>query len=257
MTPEIPVRELLRFAQSLAADARALVLDYLARGFEVTRKPDGSLVTEADRAVEMHLRARITAEYPAHGIIGEELAATLPGATYQWILDPIDGTENFVRGIPTFGCLLALRRDGRALLGVIDHPRLGLCYSGATGEGVYLNGTRLAPRVRDGGIVCCTAPANFARTGDDALFARLAGRYPNLRVYRDCLAHSLVVAGSADAMIEAGVKLWDIAAAEALVAETGGAYRVLRRRRRDGEEYYDVVFGRASIVDEVAAIWPR
>ena len=116
-------------------------------GFRKRLKADASYVTNADLAVERTLRALIGRRFPAHGIVGEEFPPVNAGAAFQWILDPIDGTLSFTHGIPYFGTIIALHHDGIPIVGVIDHPALGLCYSAGLGLGAWCNGRRL--HVRD------------------------------------------------------------------------------------------------------------
>jgi hypothetical protein len=137
---EIPAHDIERFhikALEFSSSARSLVLSMLAAGFEVKHKPDNSLVTSVDLRVEEHLRGLIHLHFPEHGIIGEEYPPANPQAAYQWIMDPIDGTEDFVQHLPTFGSILALHYRGEPVMGVIDHPVLDMRVSAAFGLGQY------------------------------------------------------------------------------------------------------------------------
>ncbi len=114
-TPEIPARDIERYhaaAVELADEARRIVRPALEGGFDVKTKADASLVTDVDRAVELRLRELIGRWFPDHGVIGEEFPPTRPDSAFHWIMDPIDGTEEFVHGIPTFGAMLALHHRG-------------------------------------------------------------------------------------------------------------------------------------------------
>src|SRR5918996_6490702 len=133
----------LAFAFELADLADAITLDrYLADDLVVETKPDRSPVTEADRAVEQALRKRIGEERPGHGVVGEEFGADQPAAA-RWILDPIDGTKNYLRGIPVWATLIALEREGRVELGVASAPALHRRWWAARGEGAFVNGRRI------------------------------------------------------------------------------------------------------------------
>ena len=124
---EIAAHDIERFhtkAMEFSSAARSLVLSMLVDGFEVKRKPDNSFVTSVDLRVEEHLRGLIHLHFPDHGIIGEEYPPANPQAAYQWIMDPIDGTEDFVQHLPTFGSILALHYRGEPVVGIIDHPVL-------------------------------------------------------------------------------------------------------------------------------------
>ena len=209
---EIPTRDLEQFytrALEMAAESRRLIRAALAAGFDVKRKPDGSYVTSVDLRVEEQLRGMIVRHFPAHGIIGEEYPPTRPEAPFQWIMDPIDGTEDFVHRVPTFGTILALHYRGQPVVGVLDHPLLDLCVSAAYGRGTYHNGERVLltdidPGAIDGSErVVLSARSNFTRFGDDGhLFDAITRAHPNHRIYRSCYAHACAAIGTADATMK-------------------------------------------------------
>jgi fructose-1,6-bisphosphatase/inositol monophosphatase family enzyme len=200
--------------------------------------------------------------FPDHGVVGEEEAATHPESPYQWILDPVDGTEELVHGIPTFGTMLALEHEGRSLVGVIDHPALDVRVNGAVGLGAYRNGRRLrlddppVPADAQAVRVVMTARLNFVRHVDEGhLFDALTRRYPNHRIFRAAYAHTAVVSGAADVMVDAHNHVWDVAASRVLVEEAGGAYSVARDFAAPDGRLLTVVFGRRSIVAAVARVF--
>src|SRR6185295_14285879 len=136
----LPTRDIERFrdcALELADAARDRLRVLHASGLEVKRKADGSYVTSADVEVEQRLRAIIERRFPDHGIIGEELPARAPQAEFQWILDPIDGTEDFVQHMPTFGTIIGLHYRGEPVVGVTDVPLLNLRAHAAFGLGAF------------------------------------------------------------------------------------------------------------------------
>ncbi len=247
-------RRFLQFALTLADTARAILEDTPARGGEVTLKPDGSYVSQADTRIEAAWREALGRAFPDHGVIGEEYAAESPSSPWQWVLDPIDGTDNFVHGLETFGTLVALRHEGRPVLGVIDHPRLDMRVQAARGQGAYANGEalRITGPGPGGGVpmLAATAPENFANGGHMAVFCALARHFPNLRVYRDCFAHTAVARGAAVAMVDWHVRVWDVAAAEAVVTEAGGRYV----RLPGPADRYQVVFGWPQAVADALAV---
>ena len=247
----------LEFAVGLAAKAGRKIMGASMVGFETRTKPDGSYVTDVDVAVEHMLRREIGRRFPGHAIIGEELPGS--GASeFTWILDPIDGTDNFVHGIPTFGTLIALYHHDQPLVGVVAHPALKRCYSAAAGMGVFLNGRpleRVAADLRGAPIIVTTAPENFAKNGLLDRFCAIQRHFGNTRIYRDCFAHSRVVEGGASAMVDANVRLWDIAATRLLVEESGGRFvETDRWTTPEGAEYHTCIFGRADLVDTLCAI---
>ncbi len=246
------MRTLLTFAVSLSDEARRILRDLPRAQLGITQKPDGSTVTTADTAIEAAWREMIRKGFPGHGLIGEEYPASGGESPWQWVLDPIDGTDNFAHGLPTFGTLVSLRHEGEAVLGIIDHPHLGIRFAGARGLGVTRNGDPVRISLKDEPmpIVALTAPENFAAGGRFDLFCHLARHFPNTRIYRDCFAQGMVLQGSIAAMVDFHVKLWDISAAEALVTEAGGVFV-----RLDAcTERQQVAFGQRHVVDAMVAM---
>jgi len=244
----------LRFAHQLADRARLFLKGLDPDERQVSLKADGSYVSAADKQIEALWREAITREFPDHGVVGEEYLAVGADSPWQWILDPIDGTDNYVHGLPTFGSLIALRYEDRPILGLIDHPALDLRLSAVEGLGAFCGGRLLRIRdEREAGlpILMVTAPENFAKGEGMDVFCRLAGAFPNMRIYRDCFAHSAVLQGQAAAMVDWNVQVWDVAAAEAIVKEAGGAYV---RLPGGSAERYRVVFGRPQVVDAIVAL---
>src|SRR6266478_6624655 len=211
-TSGIPARDIERYhaaAVEMADEARRIVRAALERGFSVETKADASLVTDADRAVERRLRELLGRWFPDHGVIGEEYPATRPESAFQWIMDPIDGTEEFVHGIPTFGTMLALHHRGVPLVGVIDHAALDLRVDAGVGLGAFRNGQRIrlaaAPVSQEPEHVrlALSARINFTRHIDEGhLFETVTRLYPNHRIYRSAYAHTVTITGAVDAMVD-------------------------------------------------------
>jgi histidinol-phosphatase len=218
----------------LAVDAAQAASQPILAGFRDPRlhqehKGDGSVVTEADQAAERVLREVLGAGAPHIDILGEEEGFEDRGSELRWVVDPIDGTISFSRGIPLFGTLIGLeeRATGKALLGVISLPGLGEVYAGGRGLGVRCNGQAVrVPDVELGqdhrsAIVCAGDPLWFTeagRAGDHAKVAQL----PLMRGYCDCFAHALVLRGAIGASVDPGLAPWDLCATSALVEEAGG-----------------------------------
>jgi len=240
------------------ADAcRAAILSAVDAGVEPGTKPDGSVVTNADVEAERAARAVIAERMPEAGVIGEELGALRPDAELVWVLDPIDGTAEFVRGIVTYGCIVGLRRDGRPEAGAFDHPALDLRLAGARGLGVRLNG---APVQRAAGSgrprIGLPSPSSFRRRGDERhRYDRVVARFPDVRVYHTCYSHLCVATGALDAGVEWRVREWDLAATQVLVEEAGGAYRAIEDRTlADRSSVHSAVYGDPEIVDTLVAL---
>jgi histidinol-phosphatase len=247
----------------LAIDAARSASEGILSGFRserlsTERKSDGSPVTEFDRNAEAQIRAYL-AEHQPHDwpVLGEELGDSSQGARYRWVIDPIDGTLAFSRGLPTFGTLLAFEdvQEKRTLVGVIQLPAMGETYSAARGEGAWCNGQRVTvapPRPLRECIVSASADHHFRLAGVAESAAKLREQAPHLRCFADCWAHAMVARGSIDALVEFRLARWDIAATEVIVEEAGG--RALIREASHAPGRYDCIIGSASAVDEVAAI---
>jgi fructose-1,6-bisphosphatase/inositol monophosphatase family enzyme len=256
------VRRLYQLALGFADEARKVLDAAWTAGFEVLRKTDGSFVTSADFKTEEKLRALIQKQLPAHGILGEEYAPQQPAAAFQWILDPVDGTEDFVQRVPTYGCIIALHCQGYPLIGVIDHPALQLRVSAAWGLGAFQNGERvhladLDPSLIDGSErVVLSARANFTRFADHGnLFDAITRQHPNHRIYRSCFAHTCAITGAADAMVDYGNRIWDLAASQILIEEAGGKYVMIQDVDvpRVGR-VLGGVFGKPTLVDRLVRL---
>jgi fructose-1,6-bisphosphatase/inositol monophosphatase family enzyme len=252
------IQEFSRRLLDLADESRRITRFALVNGFRTTVKPDQSLVTNVDLEVEERLRAMIEEFFPAHGIVGEEFPARNPDADFQWIVDPVDGTEEFVHGIPTFGTIIALHFRGVPVAGALDFPGLDLLVHAAHGLGCRRNGERVhladAPDARE--RLSLSARANFVRYRDDgAVFEAVTRAFPNHRVYRSCLGHALAAVGAVDAMVDWHNKIWDLAAAQILVEEAGGRYTTVRDLDLSGAgRIYSAVFGRPATVERLVRL---
>jgi histidinol-phosphatase len=211
---------------------------FRARDLVVETKPDLTPVSEADRAAENVLRARIDSEHPGDGVVGEEYGETPGSRDRRWILDPIDGTKSFVRGIPAWGTLIALERDGEMVVGVVSAPALRRRWWATRGGGAFADGEPIrVSRVRalDDALFCFTSLTAFDQYGMGDEFRSLAARCWEARGFGDYWAHVLVAEGSADLAVEPIMNLWDNAALQVIVEEAGGRFTDLEGRpRSDG-----------------------
>ncbi len=224
--PELDLPVLLAAAQAVADEADALSLAHFTRGVTATAKADGTPVTVADREVESLVRARLAEAFPDHAHYGEEQGGTLDPAVPTWVLDPIDGTKNFLRGVPVWATLLALVVDGSPVLGVASAPALRERWDAARGLGARRNGRRAAvsgtgdleeASVLHGGL------GWFRQVpGGWDLLGRITDRAGRTRGYGDFWMHLLVAGGMAEAAIERDLKPWDLAALICIVEEAGG-----------------------------------
>ena len=205
----------LAFALELADAADALTLPrFGASDLRVETKPDLTPVTDADRATERLLRERIARDRPGEGVLGEEEGDD--GGSTRWIVDPIDGTRNFSRGVPVWATLIALERDGRVVCGVVSAPALGRRWWAARGEGAFANGSPIGVstvgKLADASV-SCTHGRDLARLEPLVWHARGIG---------DFWQHMLVAEGALEAGVDAELALWDYAALEPIVLEAGG-----------------------------------
>ena len=217
----------LCFALELADLADAITTErFQAADLVVETKPDQTPVTEADRAVEQALRKRIGEERPGHGVVGEEFGADQPGRD-RWILDPIDGTKNYLRGVPVWATLIALERDGRVEVGVVSAPALHRRWWAARGDGAFADGRRIrVSRVADlsDAVLSHASIASWEEHGLGEQFLALARGCWRTRGFGDFWSHMLVAEGAVDLAVEPEVQLWDLAAPQVIVEEAGGRF---------------------------------
>ncbi len=221
-------------------------------------KPDLTPVTEADQAAEKALRARIEAERPRDGVVGEEYGETTGSGGRRWILDPIDGTKSYVRGIPAWGTLIALERDGEIVVGVVSAPALRRRWWASRGGGAFADGEPIrVSRVSaiEDSLLCYTSLPAFEKHGLGEEFRALAARCWEARGFSDYWAHVLVAEGSADLAVEPVMNLWDNAPLQVIVEEAGGRFTDLEGRpRADGGS---AVTTNGLLHDEVLAAFGR
>jgi histidinol-phosphatase len=221
----------LALAHAACDDADAIARAAFRRDLEVTAKADRTFVTEADRAVERAIRERIAAAHPDHGLVGEEYGTEAGGAATRWYVDPIDGTHNFIRGVPIFATLIAVERDGVLQAGVISAPALRERWWARRGGGAWGRGADDdAPRRLRVSRVTSLADAQvFHGSASDVDasglgpgFRTLLGGVWRERGFGDFWGYTLLAEGAAEAMIEVGLMAWDAAAPTVLVEEAGG-----------------------------------
>jgi len=245
------LEEAARVAERAADAARAETLPRF-RQVETEWKADGSPVTEADRAAERAVRGVLREAYPDYGLLGEEYGAeeASPGRP-TWVVDPIDGTIAFSRGIPLFSTLIALQVDDEPVVGLIDLPALGERLVGWKGGGCRRNGERVhCSQQKDPrrSLIAHGDPFCFERAGRREAWLRMARELPFLRGYTDAFGHAQVIAGGVDAMVDLDLNPWDLAPTRVLVREAGGACRsVPQEGGKSG-----IVFGSPALVEELA-----
>lgn len=220
----------LALALALLDEADRIALPpFRAGSVAAERKADRTTVTAVDRAVERALRARLAAERPGDAVLGEELGGS-EGARRRWVLDPVDGTEQYVRGIPVWGTLVALECEGEPVVGAVSAPALGRRWWAARGEGAFADGRRIevsrVDRLEDALLAHSNVGAMLRGPLRDG-FAALAQRCRWAGGYESFWAHMLVAEGAAEIALVPRSLEWDRAAAAAIVREAGGRFEVL------------------------------
>ncbi|ORA83774.1 histidinol-phosphatase [Mycobacterium malmoense] len=226
-------RDDLTLALLLADRADALTAArFGALDLRVDTKPDLTPVTDADRAVETDLRGVLGRERPEDSIVGEEFGGTATFSGRQWIIDPIDGTKNFVRGVPVWASLIALLEDGVPSVGVVSAPALQRRWWAARGRGAHAVVGDAPPRGLSVSSVAELGSASlsfsslsgWAQRGLRERFIELTDAVWRVRAYGDFLSYCLVAEGAVDIATEPEVSVWDLAALDILVREAGGAF---------------------------------
>ena len=231
MSDDINLDEFLIFAAHLADAAARVTLPLFRNVPHVDNKlADGfDPVTDADRGAEAAMRDLITTHYPGHAITGEEFDATT-GDSFEWVLDPIDGTRAFISGIPTWGTLIGLNHNGAPVLGLMDQPFTGERFYGARGTGSFLRHgdkdrqlkTRRCTEMADA-VLATTSPDMFTGTPGEAKWHAVSSTVKLARYGGDCYNYALLAMGQIDIVMEQDLKDVDIQPLIALVEEAGGA----------------------------------
>jgi myo-inositol-1(or 4)-monophosphatase len=219
--------EYLAFARDVASEAGRLTLEYFQRDVDVETKSDGTPVTIADRRAEELIRSRLDSICPGHGVVGEEFGDSRPDASHRWIVDPIDGTLAYSRGVPLFSTLLALEVDGRIRVGVAEFPALGESVWAAEGDGCFWNGRRC--RVSDvdsllESVIAYTEPADFGEYGKSVAWERVREATRYRTGWRDAYGHALVATGRIEAMLDPVMSAWDCGPFGVILPEAGGYF---------------------------------
>jgi histidinol-phosphatase len=225
------IRDDVALALHMADRADALTLDrFGALDLRIETKPDLTPVTDADRSAEELLRDLLAEHRPDDAVLGEEYGGTAAFEGRQWVLDPIDGTKNFVRGVPVWSTLIALLQDGVPVVGVVSAPAMQRRWWAGTGEGAFTSFRGDTRAISVSGVdELDSASMSFSdlTTGWDerrARFLDLTDAVWRVRGYGDFWSYCLVAEGAVDIAVEPEVKLWDLAPLDVLVREAGGSF---------------------------------
>ncbi|MBB4006727.1 histidinol-phosphatase [Allorhizobium taibaishanense] len=217
------------FFDRLAEVAKAETLPRFRSGLDVVNKDAGGYdpVTEGDRAAETAIRTLIEAEFPDHGILGEEHDSIGLGRDCVWVIDPIDGTRAFISGLPTWGTLIGFQQSGRAVMGMMDQPFTGERYF-ADGEKAWYQGPDGARQIKTractglGDAVLYTTSPDIFLDDERQRFDAVRARVRLTRYGVDCYAYALLAAGFVDLVIETGLKPYDVGALIPIIEQAGG-----------------------------------
>ncbi len=219
------LRDLLDVATEAAYLAGRRTLAYFNTGVPVETKADNTPVTRADRESEQIIRDRIARSFPTHSILGEEGGASSGDPEFRWIIDPIDGTKTFIRGVPMYGVLIGVEVAGKASVGVVYLPALDEMVCAASGLGCRWNGRPAhvsdIASMSDAAIMVTSTTAASARSG---AWQRLASMSKFQRTWGDCYGYVLVATGRAEAMLDPDMKPWDCAPMRPILQEAGGHF---------------------------------
>lgn len=218
---------MLDIAIDIAKKAGELTYGYFQKQPRTIYKPDNTPVTRADREAEKLARRIVLKKFPDHGFIGEEYPATNPNAKYQWVIDPIDGTKSFVRGIKDWGVLLAVLEDGKPIIGVYNSPATNEIFYCQKNGGTFLNGKRTyVSKVKniEKSFLVHSSINHFIKHHKVENIVELAELAQGKRGASDCNGINMVLKGQADVNISGRGHIWDYAAPAILVEEAGGKF---------------------------------
>lgn len=248
-------RNRYELAIQTAQRAGQLALRYFDSDFHTEWKDDRSPVTVADREAEALLRTTLLGAFPNDGFLGEESGDT-PGASgFRWIIDPVDGTRNFVRRIPLWGTLVGLEYRSETIAGVVEVPALRQTYRALRGGGAYRGERRINVSTVDRlseATIFYTSLSWFVRAGRQEAFLEMVRHTQTQRGYGDFYGHVLVAEGAGELMVEHGVHIWDVAAIQPIVEEAGGKFTDWNGKSTIHRP--DVVISNGLVHDEALAI---
>ena len=223
------IRKFLNFSNILADEARLISLKYFKKKIRIKNKKKRGFdpVTLADIKIQKKLNRLILKYYPDHSIIGEEETHS-KNSIYEWCIDPIDGTKSFIQGMPLWGTLISLSKNGNIILGIADIPALDERYIGYEKKAYkIIKGKKTNLKIKNNekiseSILNTTSPYLFANKRDQSSFERLSKKVKLTRLGGDCYSYCLLADGHIDIVVESGLNPWDIRALEPIIINAGG-----------------------------------
>ena len=223
--------EFLKVALEAVKKAEEVIMKYYSGKIKVKLKSDQTPLTLADTEAEKVIIETIKGRFPEHGFLGEESGNNKTRSEYHWLVDPIDGTKNYVRKIPVFGTQLALMKGNEVILGVSNAPALKELVYAERGSGSFLNGEPIhVSKVSDisKAMICYGGLKHFIKKGFSSNLLELINTASRDRSFGDFYMYHLVASGRADAVVEAAIAIWDVAALELIIEEAGGKMTDMR-----------------------------
>ena len=221
----------IALALDLAERAGTLSRQYFEdRALAVTTKRDGTPVTIADREIEQVMRAAVAADFGRDAFVGEEFPDTDGDSGFRWIVDPIDGTKSFIRGVPLYANLIALQQGAEIVFGVINLPSAGITIHAERGKGCWRNGASVTVSTRaalDGAYVMAT----WLEDWEPDVVGDLRSQGVVLRTWGDAFGYAMVACGFADAVVDYTTQPYDLAPMPVIIEEAGGTFTSLDGRR--------------------------
>ena len=226
------IKKFLDFSNIMANEARLISLKYFKKKIRIKNKQKNGFdpVTVADIKIQKRLNLLILKNFPDHSIIGEE-ETYRKNSTYEWCIDPIDGTKSFIQGMPLWGTLISLAKNGNIILGLADIPVLDERYIGYEKKAYKIvNGKKTNLKIRNNNkisdsILNTTSPYLFANKSDQLSFERLTKQVKLIRLGGDCYNYCLLADGHVDIVVESGLNPWDIRALEPIIINAGGVIK--------------------------------
>lgn len=217
----------LEYALKVVKASERITLKYFRSKVKVDYKSDRSPVTIADKSCEKFLTGELAKKFPHHGFYGEEFGDSSAGSEFRWIIDPIDGTRNYTRGIPYWGTLCGLEHNGEMVAGIMSLPALKKVYYASKGHGAFCDGKRIrVSKVTEleKSTIVFGGLSYFVGTKYERAFLDIIKSSYHDRGFGDCFGYTFVADGQAEAMIDPIVSPWDVAAIKPIIEEAGGVF---------------------------------
>jgi histidinol-phosphatase len=181
-----------------------------------------------------------------------------PESDFQWTIDPIDGTKNFLHGMITPACLIGLLYNGHPTIGIVTHPLLNLVYSAGVGLGAFCNNEQIfwKKESQKNPLIFSGSRSTYVKTGDERLFDRLLQQYPDTQVYTDPFSQTQAVHGRVGCVVEFNLKIWDMTPIQVLLKEVGGKHHIIKTVELQGTpKLFSFIFGRPYLVDHLLPLF--